>query len=183
MSGSAARPPRPSRVAGLTWRLAEPTDAEAVGQAIDAWWPGIHMVHAVCPQLFEHLGDTCMIVEDDGRLVGFLVGFLSQRLADTGYVHYAGVHPDYRGRGIGRELYRRFSDEVRRRGGTRLLAETGTWNVKSIAFHRDLGFTILPGDEEVDGLPVSVDHGPQGDHVVRFELRLDEADSGAGARP
>ena len=174
MSGSAARPPRPDRVAGLTWRPAEPTDAEAVGQAIDAWWPGIHMVHAVCPQLFEHLGDTCTIVEDDGRLVGFLVGFLSQRLADTGYVHYAGVHPDYRGRGIGRELYRRFADEVRRRGGTRLLAETGTWNVKSIAFHRDLGFTLEPGDEISDGLPVHHDAAGVGFDFVVMVLRLDE---------
>ena len=174
MSGSAARPPRRVRVAGLTWRSAEPTDAEAVAQAIDAWWPGIHMVHAVCPQLFEHLGDTCMIVEDDGRLVGFLVGFLSQRLADTGYVHYAGVHPDYRGRGIGRELYRRFGDEVRRRGGTRLLAETGTWNVKSIAFHRGLGFILEPGDEISDGLPVHRDAAGVGFDFVVMVLRLDE---------
>jgi len=132
------------------------------------------MVHAVCPQLFEHLGDTCMIVEDDGRLVGFLVGFLSQRLADTGYVHYAGVHPDYRGRGIGRELYRRFGDEVRRRGGTRLLAETGTWNVKSIAFHRDLGFTLEPGDKIIDGLPVHHDAAGVGFDFVVMVLRLDE---------
>jgi len=177
VSGSAARPPRSVRVADLTWRPAKPTDAEAVGRAIDAWWPGLHMVHAVCPQLFEHLGDTCVIVEDDGRLVGFLVGFLSQRLADTGYVHYAGVHPDYRGRGIGRELYRRFADEVRRRGGTGLLAETGTWNVKSIAFHRDLGFTLEPGDEIVDGLPVHHDAAGVGFDFVVMVLRLDEGTS------
>lgn len=89
------------KTAALTWRQAEPGDAEAVGQAIDDWWPGIHMAHAARPQLFEHLGDTCIIAEDDGVLVGFLVGFLSQRQADTGYVHHAGVHPDYRGRGVG----------------------------------------------------------------------------------
>ena len=52
-------------------------------------------------------------------------------------------------------------------------AVTGPVNTGSIAFHSALGFTIVPGDAEIDGLPVSVDRGPQGDHVVRFELRLD----------
>lgn len=165
------------KTAALTWRQAEPGDAEAVGQAIDDWWPGIHMVHAVCPQLFEHLGDTCIITEDDGVLVGFLVGFLSQRQADTGYVHYAGVHPDYRGRGVGHELYRRFAAEVRRRGRTRLLAETGTWNVESIAFHRSVGFTLEPGDEIIDDLPVHHDADAVGFDFVVMVMRLDEETS------
>jgi hypothetical protein len=52
---------------------------------------------------------------------------------------------------------------------------TGPVNTGSIVFHTSLGFAVLPGDEEVDGLRVTVDHGPQGDHVVRFELRLDGA--------
>jgi len=172
--GSAARPSRPVSVSALTWRQAEPGDAEAVGRAIDDWWPGIHMAHAVCPQLFEHLGDTCVIAEDAGVLVGFLVGFLSQRQAGTGYVHFAGVHPDHRGRGIGRELYRRFAIEVRRRGCTRLLAETGTWNVKSIAFHQNVGFTLEPGDEVIDGLPVHHDAAGVGFDFVVMVLRFDE---------
>ncbi len=62
-------------MSAVAWHAAEPTDAGAVAQAIDDWWPGRHMVHAVCPQLFEHLGDTCIIGEEDGGLVGFLAGF------------------------------------------------------------------------------------------------------------
>jgi len=151
----------------VTWRPAEPGDAAAVARAIDDWWPGKHMVHAVCPQLFEHLGDTCVIAEVDGALVGFLVGFVSQRMTGTGYVHYVGVHPERRGLGIGKELYRRFADVVRARGCTRLLAETGTWNVRSIAFHRSIGFALEPGDEVVDGLPAHHDAAGLGfDFVV-----------------
>ena len=58
-----------------------------------------------------------------------------------------------------------------------------------IAEHEDrllgflLGFSILPGDAEVDGLPVSIDHGPRGDHLVRFELRLGEAPPDEEQRP
>jgi GNAT superfamily N-acetyltransferase len=154
--------------AGLVRRNAELADAEALAKASDDWWPSTHVVHAVCPQLCEHLGDTCVNVEQDGDLVGFPVGFVSQRMPGTGYVHYAGVHPDRRGLGIGRERYRRFADAARPRGCTRLYAEIGTGNVKSIAVHRSIGFELLRGDEVVDGLPVHHDADGVGfDFVVR----------------
>jgi GNAT superfamily N-acetyltransferase len=152
---------------GLEWREAEPADAASVAAAIDDWWPGQHMVHAVCPQLFEHFGDTCVIAEADGELVGFLVGFVSQRMPGTGYVHYSGVRPDHRGRGIGKGLYERFAEAMRVRGCVRLYAETGTWNRDSIAFHQRLGFELEPGDDVVEGLPVHRDAAGVGfDFVV-----------------
>ena len=67
------------------------------------------------------------------------------------------------------------ADYERTAGRPVVRAVTGPVNTGSIVFHTSPGFAILPGDEEVDGLPVTVDHGPQGDHVVRFELRLDGA--------
>jgi ribosomal protein S18 acetylase RimI-like enzyme len=162
----------------MTWREAAPSDADAVIAAIHAWWPGVHMVHAVCPQLFEHVGDTCLIVEEEGLLVGFLVGFMSQRVPDAGYVHYAGVHPDRRSEGLGREMYRRFAELTRARGRTRVLAETGAWNVKSIAFHQRLGFVLEPADEVVDGIPVHHDTTGHGFDYVEMVWDL-----GAGATP
>jgi GNAT superfamily N-acetyltransferase len=163
----------PSALAGVTWRQAEPSDASPVAAAIDAWWPGRHMVHAVCPQLFEHLGDTCVIAEVDGELAAFLVGFVSQRMRGTGYIHYVGVHPDRRGLGIGKELYRRFAEAVRLRGCTRLYAETGTWNVESIGFHTRIGFVLQPGDDVVDGLPVHHDAAGVGFDFVVMTMPLD----------
>ena len=154
------------------WRTAEPNDAEAVVAAIDEWWPGLHMVHAVCPQLFEHFGDTCVIVEDDDGLIGFLVGFMSQRFPDAGYVHYAGVRPERRGSGLGAEMYARFAQTTRGRGRSEVLAETGAWNVKSIAFHRRVGFTLEPGDEIVDGIPVHNDTTGHGFDYVEMVWRL-----------
>lgn len=162
-----------SSVAGLTWRQAEAGDAKPVTAAIDDWWRGRHMMHAVCPQLFEHFGDTCVIAEAGGELAGFLVGFVSQRMPATGYVHYAGVRPDYRGRGVGKELYRRCAEAMRSRGCTRLYAETGTWNTDSIAFHVRVGFVLQPGDEIVDGLPVHHDAAGVGFDFVVMVMPLD----------
>jgi GNAT superfamily N-acetyltransferase len=141
----------------LTWRTAEPSDAEAVVAAITDWWPGVHMVHGVCPQLFEHFGDTCVIVEDDDGLIGFLVGFMSQRFPDAGYVHYAGVRPGHRGDGLGTEMYARFADTTRARGRSLMLAETGAWNVKivvGVPVHRDTtghGFDYVEMVWRLDG--------------------------------
>ena len=67
------------------------------------------------------------------------------------------------------------ADYERTAGRPVVRAVTGPVNAGSIVLHTSLGFAILPGDEEVDGLRATVDHGPQGDHVVRFELRLDGA--------
>ena len=44
------------------------------------------------------------------------------------------------GRGIGRELYRRFTEVVRARGCTRIYAETGTWNVDRA--HSEVSFQL-----------------------------------------
>jgi len=157
---------------GLVWRTADPSDSDAVIAAITDWWPGIHMVHAVCPQLFEHFGDTCIIVEDDDGLIGFLVGFMSQRFSDAGYVHYAGVRPGHRGAGLGTEMYTRFAQVTRDHGKTEVLAETGAWNVQSIAFHKRVGFTLEPGDEIVDGIPVHHDTTGHGFDYVEMVWRL-----------
>jgi len=157
---------------GLVWRTADPSDSDAVIAAITDWWPGIHMVHAVCPQLFEHFGDTCIIVEDDDGLIGFLVGFMSQRFSDAGYVHYAGVRPGHRGAGLGTEMYTRFAHVTRDHGKTEVLAETGAWNVQSIAFHKRVGFTLEPGDEIVDGIPVHHDTTGHGFDYVEMVWRL-----------
>lgn len=162
----------------LVWRAADPSDSDAVIRAIDEWWPGVHMVHAVCPQLLEHFGDTCIIVEDDDGLLGFLVGFMSQRYPDAGYVHYAGVRPGRRGDGLGSQMYARFAQVTRECGRTNVLAETGAWNVKSIAFHTRVGFVLQPGDEIVDGIPVHRDTTGHGFDYVEMVWRL-TGESGA----
>ena len=136
---------------------------------------GVHLAHFVQPQFLEHFGDSSLLVHDGPRLVAFLVGVLSQRHPEEAYVHFVGVDPAYRGRGLGRELYRRFAALARERGRTILKAETGTFNRASIAFHTRLGFALEPGDETVDGIPVHHDTVGLGHDYVLFTLSLPDA--------
>ncbi len=155
----------------LEFRSAGPRDAAAIAAAIDAWWAR-HLRHFVHPLFLEHFGDTCLVVEDDGELVAFLVGMLSQRHPGSAYVHFMGVHPDYRRLGLGRELYERFFVLAGERGATVIEAETGAFNAQSIAFHGRLGFAFEDGDDVVDGVPITRDVHGTGDDVVLFSLRL-----------
>jgi ribosomal protein S18 acetylase RimI-like enzyme len=156
----------------LLWRSAAAADADPIAAAIETWWTR-HLRHFVHPLFLEHFGDTCLVVEDSGKLVAFLVGMLSQRHTEEAYVHFMGVHPEYRRLGLGRELYERFFALVRQRGRTVIVAETGAFNAQSIAFHRHLGFAFEGGDEIVDGVPVTRNVHGTGEDVVLFSLRLE----------
>jgi len=140
-----------------------------------AWWDGRDLRPLLPKIFFEHFRSTSLVVEHEDELIGFLVGFLCPDHDEEAYLHFVGVDPAWRRSGLASDLYRRFFALARANGRTVVRAVTGPVNTGSIVFHTSLGFAVLPGDEEVDGLRVTVDHGPQGDHVVRFELRLDGA--------
>jgi len=166
---------------GLTFRHPQPDDWDRVMTAMPSWWDGRDLRSMLPHIFFEHFRGTSFVVEHEDRLVGFLVGFLCPDHADEAYVHFVGVDPAWRRAGLARDLYRRFCDLARARGRTVVRAVTAPVNKQSVAFHTALGFSILPGEEEVDGLPVRVDEGPQGQYVVCFELALGPPEPPAGA--
>ncbi len=91
--------------------------------------------------LYVHeFGETSVLAEQDGRILGYLLGFVSQ--AGLGYIHVVGVRRDARGRGLGRTLYQRFEELVRARGARGLKAITSPENQDSRAFHVALGFSV-----------------------------------------
>ena len=133
--------------AGLHLRPLESGDRPRIVSVVDAWW-GRPMAELLPRPLFDHFRDTSFVLERNGELVGFLVGFLSQTYADEAYIHAVGIAPAQRGRGLGRLLYERFCAAVAGRGRRRVRAITAPANTDSIAFHRRLGFTV---EDEADG--------------------------------
>jgi ribosomal protein S18 acetylase RimI-like enzyme len=110
-------------------------------------------MRAMLPRLFfEHFRDTSFVAEEDGELVGFLCGFLSQTHPDQAYVHFVGVRPDRRGGGLGRELYERFFAAARAADRGVVRCVTGPVNEASIAFHQRLGFEIEAQVDDYDGV-------------------------------
>ncbi len=104
------------------------------------------------PKLFfVHFEGTSFVAEEDGELVGFLVGFLSQTRPDEAYIHFVGVSPGQRGSGLGRELYERFFAEARAHGRSVVRCVTSPANEGSVSFHEALGFEVDRVAEAYDG--------------------------------
>ncbi len=142
-------------------RAARPDDHARIVAVIDTWWGG-RRLSALVPRLFlEHFAGTSYVAEtDDGELAAFLVGFRSQDRPDEAYVHFLGVHPDQRGRGLGRALHDRFAGRVALDGVRRIRCVTSVVNTGSVTFHTRIGFRVEGTDEPVaaDGVDDGVGH-------------------------
>jgi ribosomal protein S18 acetylase RimI-like enzyme len=144
-------------------RALAPADFDYITTRVDAWWGGRTMSHLLPRLFFDHFHNTSLAaVDDTGRLVGFLVGFLSPAESDLGYVHFIGVDPEVRGAGLGRQLHASFAEIVESSGRSRIGAVTSPVNAGSIAFHRSLGFSAT----------LHPDHDGPGHDLVVFERRL-----------
>ncbi|MDB4941807.1 MAG: acetyltransferase, family [Labilithrix sp.] len=114
-------------------------DYDHIVEVLDRWWGG-PMANYAHPMFFYELGDNALIAEDEGRLIGFLLGFIVFKQPKTGYVHLVGIHPDFRRKGVGRILYEEFTERCRTLGCERMKAITTTSNEGSLKFHHALGW-------------------------------------------
>jgi GNAT superfamily N-acetyltransferase len=153
-------------------RPIHPQDYQPVIAVVDDWWNGRQMADKLPRLFFEHFTDTSFAAEQDGELAGFLVGFISQSRRGEAYIHFVGVHPGERGRGLGRRLYEHFFAAVRPRGCELVRAITAPVNQGSIRFHRRMGFDIEPGDTEINGVAVTPGYDGDGHDRVRFVKNL-----------
>ncbi len=115
------------------------SDFDHIVDVIDRWWGG-PMANFAHPMFFHELGDNALIVEEERRLIGFLLGFVVFGSPKTGYVHLVGIHPDFRRKGVGRLLYETFTERCRDLGCERMKAITTAGNEGSIKFHHALGW-------------------------------------------
>ena len=156
----------------ISVRRAEPSDHGPIVRLVDEWWGGRPMASMLPRLFFVHFRPTSFVAEEDGQLVGFLVGFRSQTRPEQAYVHFVGVAPRACGRGVGRLLYDRFAEAVRAYGCTEIHAVTAPTNAGSVAFHAGLGFEALAGDAEAGGVPYTRDYDGPGEHRVRLRRAL-----------
>ncbi len=146
-------------------RVARPGDYDRIVAVVDDWWG--RAVSPSLPRLFlDHFCSTSRVVEDEHGLCAFLIAFVSPSQPRLAYVHFVGVRPDHRGRGLARRLYENFAGFAQEQGCTELRAITAPGNTGSIRFHEGLGFDATP--------PVADYNGP-GRPMVTFRRQLNAA--------
>ena len=121
-------------------------DFDRIVEVIDHWWGGPISTFAH-PIFFYELGDMALVVEQEGTMIGFLLGFLARVPDSVGYVHLVGIHPEHRRKGVGRQLYAKFTAAATEAGCTRLKAITTTGNEGSLRFHLAQGWQAQEVDD------------------------------------
>lgn len=153
-------------------RNVRPSDYRPIIRVLDAWWGGRRMSDMLPKLFFTHFCDTSFIAESNGSAIGFLIGFLSQSHQEEAYIHFVGIHPDFRKQGIGSALYKQFFQTVQAFGRVRIKCVTSLVNQSSIAYHLRLGFEAEPSETQADDLPYHLDYDGIGEHRVLFVKHL-----------
>jgi ribosomal protein S18 acetylase RimI-like enzyme len=162
-------------------RQARVSDHPAIVRCVQTWWGDSRTpeqareLSLLLPRLFmQFFSGTSLVREDEtGAVEAFLVGFYSGDNDREAYIHFVGVDPRLRGRGVARGLYEAFFRQAAEAGRTEVRAITSPGNAGSIAFHRAMGFEFEAGDREIDGVPVHGDYDGLGQARVCFRRRLD----------
>ncbi|WP_200411172.1 GNAT family N-acetyltransferase [Virgibacillus salexigens] len=148
-------------------RFVESSDYYVLSPLINKWWGGRQMADMLPKLFFDHFNNTSFIAEEDGEIIGFLIGFLSQTHSDEAYIHFVGVHPEYRKHNIGKTLYNQFFNVVKEENRKIVRAVTSPVNKVSISYHTRMGFDTEQGDKTIDGIKVKADYdGPDQDRVL-----------------
>ncbi len=156
----------------ITIRHVEPSDYQQIISVLNDWWGGRNMSDMLPKLFFVHFRETSFVAEREGKIVGFVIGFLSQTFPDQAYIHFAGVHPDHRRKGLAATLYRHFMETAQKHGCKAVRSVTSPANRVSIAFHLRMGFSIEPGDIAIEGISVVTNYDGYGGDRVLFKKSL-----------
>ncbi|GEN85931.1 GNAT family N-acetyltransferase [Oceanobacillus sojae] len=149
------------------------SDYDVLAPRINDWWGGRDMAGMLPKLFFNHFKNTSFVAEEDSEIIGFIIGFLSQDQLDEAYIHFVGVHPDYRKKNIGKVLYEKFFAKVKMANRSVIRCITSPVNKTSIAFHQRMGFVIEHGDKIVDGVSVKANYDGLNNDRVLFKKELE----------
>jgi GNAT superfamily N-acetyltransferase len=96
----------------LIIRHIEQDDCGAILEVASEWWGSSHSSDMFTKWYIQHFKDTCLLAEENGKMIGFVIGFLSQSNPDEAYIRIVMVDPAFHGKGVGQALYEKFFERV-----------------------------------------------------------------------
>ena len=94
-------------------------------------------------ELFQSDEETCLVAEDDGKIVGFALGCMMEKPRSAwryGWLEWLGVAPRYKRHGIARRLLNQLTQLFINREARIMLVDTDEENADALAFLRKTGF-------------------------------------------
>lgn len=81
--------------------------------------------------MLRYFSSTCLVAEYQGKLIGWQMGFVSQKDSNTYFLWQIGVHPDMQGRGLGGLLLDAIENKAFEMGCTRIEVTIDPENIVS----------------------------------------------------
>ncbi len=156
----------------LYLRHAESSDHPDIIGVVDEWWGGRKMADMLPRLFFVHFRPTSFVAEHGNEIAGFITGFVSETFPDEAYIHFVGVAPEFRGKGVARTLYERFFVAARAQGCRIVRCVTAPINRASISFHLRMGFVAQEGEEHKAGVPFVEGYDGLGEDRVLFSKSI-----------
>ncbi|NJD77308.1 MAG: GNAT family N-acetyltransferase [Candidatus Methanoperedens sp.] len=147
----------------------------------------IHKFTAVClpsenyPEhvykiILRYFGDYCFIGEENGQILGFVMGIVPQSFPGTCFLWQIGVNPPHQGKGIGKKLLREVEEKLEKKGFTRIEATIDPVNIPSQKLFEKMGFKNISEKIgktiEVEGNLAVQDYYKPGRHFMVYEKRI-----------
>jgi ribosomal protein S18 acetylase RimI-like enzyme len=112
---------------------------------------------------------TSFIVETvDKSAIGFLLGFKSQDNAKEAYIHLLCIIPQWRNKGLARELLDEFLLKLKEQGCKKVSLITSPGNKKALNFYQKMGFKIDNEGNEIiiSGVKTIKNYNGPGEHKL-----------------
>lgn len=119
---------------------------------------------------------TSLVIEHENKkIIGFLLGFISQDDPQEGYIHLLCVMPPWRNKGLAKGLVEEFLDILRKEGCQRVHLITSPGNRKALSFYEKMEFKISNEGEEIviNGVKTSKNYNGPGEHKLICTKLLD----------
>ncbi len=120
--------------------------------------------------------NTSLIIESENKKVlGFLLGFISQDNSQEGYIHLLCVIPQCRKKGLAKALMDDFLKILKERGCCKVYLITSPGNKKAINFYHKIGFNIDNQGKEIviNGVKAIKNYNGPGEHKLILTKQLE----------
>lgn len=126
--------------------------------------------------MLRYFRNTCFVAEHDNKIVGFVMGFISQMHEKTYFLWQIGVSPAMQGKGVGCTLLEYVETELRKIGCNRIELTIDPENIPSTKLFEKSGYKNISDKEgktvDVNGKTAVKDYYSPGRHFMLYEKYL-----------
>jgi len=123
--------------------------------------------------MLRHFNNSCFVVEEEKKIVGFVLGFVSQTDMKTYFLWQIGIKLSHQGRGIGKKLLTLIEEDIRKLGCVRIEVTVDPVNTASQSLFEKMGYKNISSQEgetvEVNSFMAVKDYYKPGRHFMLYE--------------